>query len=502
MHTARKLPNLAAIGWLVVAAAASAGPIEVLYSTIPGDPTNAIPGTPGLTFKNLWRPYRSPNGKYWGMRANSDFFDGGSLLLYGRNKSATALAYYGTTIPGGQPGEFVTNVDHQLGIRNDGRVAFGVNTSFGSGPEPSPDEYILLWDPLGGMSVYLRETDQIPGFAPGVTYGPLIGETHLLEDGTVCFNTINAIGLPTSQNVLYLRGGTVVAQEGVTVPLGQALGGTQPWQFFDFDGYWHSADGSHYLLQGDLAGATNRDNVVVVDNHVVIQEGQQIFPFVSAVAGDSSGLRAVYMAPGGDWFCRGGNSDGQDWVVRNGAVVAATHAPIYTGAVEQFDDAVPNTEGFFMQAGNDVGDYVVGGYTNNASLSLNSVVVLNRTSVVAREGDRVDLNGNCLADDDAFISVFQPDQACLTNGRGLYFNAELRNGAGVSLGKALLRICLGTTAGDLDCNGTVDADDAAELVRLLLGQTTDCATALRGDVNGDTRLDGTDVQAFVDVEIP
>ncbi len=490
------LRPIAAAAALMATAAFAAEPVQVIITTITGHPTAVVPGAPTRTFKNFWRPYGSPDGKRWAMKANSEFFSSGEMLVVGQGLTATSPILYQMPMPvGGQPGEFITNVDEQVGIRNDGSFVTGVNTSFGSGPEPSPDEYILFWDGAA-WNVALRETDPVPGF-PGSIHGAICSEAHILNDGRIAYNTISSPSFPTDSNTMMLLGNTIVAREGVTVPVGQALGGTQPWDFFDFNAYWHSADGSKYVIAGDLRGSTNGDNVVVVNNQVVIQEGQLMFPFVSPVAVSPSGLGRVFMASTGDWFFRGLNSDGRDWVVRNGAVIAATDSPITPGATELFDDPIPATLCFFMQAGDNTGNFVVGGVTNNPNTQQNAVVVRNGQTVVVRKGDPVDLNNNCQNDDDAFLEVFADDQTFLANGTTVYFNANIRNGAGTVLGKGYMRKCLSTVVGDLDCDGQRTAGDIAVFVDILLGMPTPCQTRNRADFNGDSQVDGRDIESFV-----
>jgi hypothetical protein len=182
--------------------------------------------------------------------------------------------------------------------------------------------------------------------------------------------------------------------------------------------------------------------------------------------------------------------------VRNGQVIAATDMPITPGNTEWFDDPVPSTLCFFMQAGDNSGNFIVGGVTNNANTNINAVVVLNGQTVVLREGDRVDLDGNCLPDDDAFLDVFTEDQCFLANGPTVYFNANIRNGAATVLGKAMMRRCLSTRTGDLDCDGRCNAADTDIFVNILLDGTATCAQRQRADLNGDSHIDGADLAPF------
>ncbi|HEY6563141.1 MAG TPA: hypothetical protein VIY86_01470, partial [Pirellulaceae bacterium] len=162
--------------------------------------------------------------------------------------------------------------------------------------------------------------------------------------------------------------------------------------------------------------------------------------FVSPIA--TGGVAESLLTPDGVWFARGPNADTIDWVVRNGAVLAATDQAVPGGmAGEMFDDAI-FTATFFGMTGNGVGDYVYGGVTNAADLNANAVLVFNNTSVLLREGDAVDLNGNGLADDNVFLSVFNNEDAFLTNDLRYHFTADLRDGAGTALGQAFMTLTI------------------------------------------------------------
>jgi hypothetical protein len=78
--------------------------------------------------------------------------------------------------------------------------------------------------------------------------------------------------------------------------------------------------------------------------------------------------------------------------------------------------------------------------TDNISPGANEVVVWNGT-VVAREGDPVDVDGNGLFDDGAFfgrgnntLPAFQANDFMLTDSNELYFIGSLNDGAGNDLG--------------------------------------------------------------------
>jgi hypothetical protein len=247
------------------------------------------------------------------------------------------------------------------------------------------------------------------------------------------------LGVPTTQDEVLMLGATLLGREGVTVPTGQL--GSETWENFDLDDYWISADGAHWLAQGDLSGVTTGDDVVVVDGGVVVQESVVLPGSGFAEPVDAEGIVGVHMDTAGNWLVRGNNDvTEQDWVYRNGVVVAQRGGPIFTGATELWSDT-DFADCFFLNVGNQRGDFVVGGVTD-APTATNGVLVLNATRVIVREGDPVDLNGNGLPDDDAFFDTFGNDDAHLTRTGFLYVVATIRNGAGTRIGQGVMEIDL------------------------------------------------------------
>jgi hypothetical protein len=134
---------------------------------------------------------------------------------------------------------------------------------------------------------------------------------------------------------------------------------------------------------------------------------------------------------------RGNNVDANDWVLRNGAVVAQKGDAVPGGlAGETFDDTT-FADLFFSITANDNGDYVYGGVTSTAA-NANAVLVFNDQFVFLREGDGIDIDGNGLADDNAFISVFNNDDAILTNDLRYFLTVDAVDGAGTALGQVFM----------------------------------------------------------------
>ncbi len=427
--------------------AGSAFPVAVIHTNLPGHPTAAVPGHPGIEFgpgtgtTHFDRPFGSPNGN-WILSADTTYptTEDEVILVNG-----VVVGREGTPAPWTGGAESFGLIDTKLGINDAGEWVFTTNTD---GPATS-DDYVVLFSG-GTFTAAAQEGQAIPALPPA-TYDDLLDGAVITSGGTVGLRADGIDGgPPTAQDEILALGATLLAQEGVTVPAGQL--GAEPWENFDVDDLFVSADGLHWLANGDLTGATTTDDVTVVDGAVVVQEGV-ILPgsgFPDPV--DASGIVGVWMAPNGDWFARGNNDvSEQDWVLRNGVVVATLGAPIFTGASEVWTDA-EFADCFFFHVGNSLGNYVLGGVSDGPTAS-NGVLVLDGTVEVVREGDLVDLNGNGLPDDDAFFNTFGNDDGVLTDTGLLYFTATIKNGAGTVIGQGFFVADLSSLIGgcELTC---------------------------------------------------
>lgn len=477
-----------------ISAAASAGTtLRAIYTAIPGHPTAQVPGLPGDEFGLFERPYRSETGEKWILRARTGtFIADENVIMVGEGGAGDLVAYEGQTAPWA-PSEVISTLDIQCGINAAGQFVFGSNTN--NGPNDA-DEYLITGQ-LGSsaLTVALRQDDEVPGF-PGVTHGDLIDDEQILADGSIAYRTINAVGLASDEDTLLIVGDTVIVQEGITIPAGQLFAFMEPWDAFDFQGFYVSADGSDVLIDGDVEGDTIRDEMLVYNGTVVLQESGVISGFVNPIAGGFTGIRESSMMSNGDWFSRGTNSGGgQDWVVRNSLPVAATGLAIHAGTTEAFADGDTfNT--FLAMAGNNLGDYVIACFTDNADPDRNTVLLLNRTEVIMREGDPVDVDSNGAYDDDAFLAGFHEDQMFMTDNGSVYFIGFLRDGSGADLGEAFLRLipdCPGDTNGDL----MVDIDD---LNTMLANWQTDVGVGSPLDLaNNDGLIDIDDLNIVLSV---
>ncbi|MEL6432031.1 MAG: hypothetical protein AAFR54_22895 [Planctomycetota bacterium] len=443
-------------------------PPRALLSNVPGAPTSLVPGLGGVSFQpgasvtHFDRVYAHPSG-HWAITAFADLpssrdecliVDGALVLQEGSPAPWTAGADCGT-------------IDQRVGVNSSGDFVLATNVS-----GTVDDDYVA--GRIGGTwTTFAQEGGAVPGLA-GATLDDTIDSPLLLDDGRAGYaaDGIDGLGSTSIDDVLVL-GGALLLQEGVTAPAGQAGGASRAIENFDLGDFWASGDGTSWLVQGDLEGSSSSDDVVVVDGAIVLQEGEPVAGsgFVDPIA--SSGIHGVSMTPDGTWFARGENAGGgADWVVRSGALVASTGAPVFAGSAEVWDDAdVEDT--FTGAAGNGLGDYVVAGATLRADGSASAVVAINGAGVVARTGDPVDVDGNGLLDDGLFLHAFGTGDLALTDDLRVLAVVTLGDASGSPVAQALVeldargpvwtRFCeagansTGAT-GSLNARGTAGAD--------------------------------------------
>jgi hypothetical protein len=470
------------------AAAASPQTTQVIYSEIAADPTSAVPagaGVPaGARFESFDRPYRSPDGLRWIISAETNLAAAESeIIIVGGGMAGATVVREGTAFGTPTLGELVGLIRRNMGVADDGNFAFGTNTD-----GVAADEYVVLFDGVAFGAAAL-EGMPVPGI-PGEVLGSTLDAVHILNDGTTAgYRAPATVGaLPTTMDDFLILGAAISAQAGVGAPSDQAGGAAETWESFDADDFYTSAAGTVSIAQGDLTGPTTGDDVIVVNDRVVLQEGSTVPG--SSLTSPISTLTEISMDSSGDWYCRGSDDDLQDWVVRSGDVVALRGEPIVLGSTELFSDA-PFAATFFWHAGNNNGDYVVGGTTSSTDVEGDAVLVMNGTTVLARQGDPVDLDGNGVYDDDVFIDVFNNDDGFLTDDGLLYFTADTYDSALVGLGQMLLVLdvddhpaCPGDVA-PVPADGIVGFDDLLVLLAAWGPCPAPCETSCPGDIDGD-----------------
>lgn len=495
--------------------------VRVVMSTVAGSVSSVIadPALGGARFvsnasASVGRVYVSPSGAHAAFlartTAGTEFSNDGMFSLdqagvirliaregVTRVTETIALRGVGSAMP----------IQPAIGVGDDGSVVF-------AGVDASELGFAAAWQ--GGVfSVLARQNASVGALGAGVTFAR--GTFACQVDGMgrrVLLARLAGTGVDGTNDTIVLRDGSeVLTRSGFTVPFDQEGGtqatvraiphaGSDALQVVGVD-----ASGARMLYRGLLALAdAGKDEVLVVDNAVVVQEG-----VVLAGSGFGSPVRGSVATArfGGDgsWLAMGSNQDesavGSHWVVREGRVMARRGEAISACASERW--ARGATDGPFVAvAGNARGDVAIAGYTDEADAVRAMVLVLNGSWVVARAGDALDLDSNGLFDDGAFIEQFKVDHLELgdrvaTVGVTVSSPSTADCGATrVRVGEAILRVALpcaadvddGTFTGTRDEGVTVDdlvyyldifaqglpgadVDDGSQTGRLDCGVTVD-----------------------------
>lgn len=433
-----------AVAALALASAAWSQTLEVLYCEIPTSPKSIVPGALNLAgaptvtnFRSIETIIVSPDASTWVMTGRTQQ---GSLeeiiMLKGAGVSGTMFLQEGQPVPGGASGELIEFFGSGLGRFNSAnRFAMTLRAR---GGVASVFQKVMLWNgatwsipaQMGGL--YTGLVDLLPNPSGDETIGNSIGSVHLLDDGRIGAQDSTIGGIHTSKRpAIFYDLGMFHQTNQTSVTTFNGLG-TAQWNTIDANSFYTTPDGAHWIASGRIAGPTD---VLVYDGRVVVEAGQ-------LVPGSALTCGAIFdqqIATNGDWFARGRDNSGTsstapDWAVRNGVLIAKT------------GDAISGTENlgdtFFGFHGNAAGDWVLMANTNEPNPALNEVLIWNGT-VIAREGDPVDVDGNGLFDDGAFLGRGNPALACfqandlqLSNANVLHFIASLNDGAGVDLGSA------------------------------------------------------------------
>jgi hypothetical protein len=457
----------AALGAVLAAGAPGAGPIEVIFTEVPGHPTAVVPGAvdldgnPVLTeFKAIELLSVAPDGSQWIITARNYLGDElETMVLLGAGTAGAVLVQEGRPVVNGAPGELYDFFGSgRARFDAAGRYTFTARARGGDAATAHKGHYydgaqLLLvrrqGDPISGL------IDLPPNPSGDELFGNSFGSMHPLADGTIGYQDSTIQNLHSSRrpalmydDVAFLQSGVSRVDEGV-------------WDSFDANRFHTTPDGAHWMAQGDDEGATATDAILVVDGLVVLREGSPAAPAGPTV----TAIFNAEMLRTGDWLARGDDPADDDWLVRNGELLAATGQGIGAGPEAWADVLVAG-------GGNCKGDWIVAGRTSSADPEADEVLVLNGAEVLVREGDPVDLDGDGLFDDDAFIgrgdaalSAFQPDDAFITDDMIVYFLAPLRDAEGNDLGgfgsggDALLRIRSRLCPEDFDGDDEVGFSD-------------------------------------------
>lgn len=419
-----------------------------IYSTVTGQANSNVPGIAGLRFSSFDRPQGSQSGINWIMLARTDSGSTANDALYLTGAGALGAVRVREGVTEIEPGRTAENMsDRRVSILDDGRYGLSLNLT-----GATTDDQVGVLGNGPGLSVEFREGQPIAGIG-GTFWGSAFGDTTIDTTGKLAVRATSLGGLPATANaaVLLKNGDISAAQRGFTIPSGGVS--AQTINTFAFGSVYTSADASSVLYKADLNGPTATNQILAVNNAIRIQEGVALSGLPSTV----SNIISENMTANGDWFARGENLDDQAWIVRNGVTIATSGAVVPGGLPGESWSNVPwnvaNGNTFGLHTGNSLGDFIIGGFTNTADTTRQYAIVLNNSTVVLREGDAVDLNGDGLLNDDAFYDVTGLTGASLdnkvsnfflTDDLWLYGIIDLRNSAGADIGEAFVRFQIPT----------------------------------------------------------
>lgn len=426
----------------------------VLLSNLPGTPSAAVPGLPGVEFEpgldtnHFDRIYGHPNG-HWVMTALADLPSARDECLI---VNGEVVIQEGMPAPWTGGAENCGTIDTKCSINAMGDVAFATNTS-----GTMADDYVATR--IGGVWGYgAREGDALPGGSGAVLSGT-IDSSVILDSGAVGYAADKLTGTATADvdDDSLVLDSEVLLRMGVTIPGAQLAGNGEAIESFDLSDFWVSGDGMNWVVQGDLEGSTSADDVVIVNGDVVLQEGSVLPGTGFSEPVDVNGIKGVSMDAAGHWYARGDN-DGteQDWVVRDGELLAASGGPITLTGTEEWSDA-QFAACFLGHVGNGRGDYVIAGMTDNPDTARDAVIFFNSSQEVARESDPVDLDGNGILDDGVFIDSFGDDDLFLNDNRELFAVVTLKDIAGERIGQALVRFEIRPEIGERYCDAHLNS---------------------------------------------
>ena len=479
---------------------------QVLLSDIASSGTSFLPASGAFAGANIppsaesfSRPFFSPNGQHYIVSVDTDLATTQDrVLIVGTTNPFTSQVVVQEGVTELTPGETFGEFDYGMGINDSGQYVFSATTSAAA----TTNDVIVRG--LGiVLTIVAREGDAATAIGGGVTYSGANSAYAIRNNGqTSFFATLAGTGGTSNDTAVFDNDGAlVIGQEGTTIPgsASESYKTSFPQIISGNVGEGMSVNGVvSYTLAGLLNSATTNDDIFVFNGNVVLRESDTLPGFSDPIAV----IAYNNQSNNGDWLAYGTTTAGLafDWVVRNGAVVTKTGQPVVTGSNRLWDDGI-YSQTFFGYVANGVGDSVVAGTwigSNGAvSTASNALLALNGQSILVRENDPIDVNGNGLVDDDAYIGTFRDDRMFLSNDGWLYFNARIRTGAAACTvgladsNQAFLRIQIPQN-GACCCGATCSLTSAAACVgtnKSFAGTGTVCtpfsftAPCCRGDYN-------------------
>ena len=433
-------PSAAFSGNYTVQGPAAAFQTQAIYTKIPGHATARVPGArdpsgnPAITeFRQFNQLNVSRTGK-WAIRGFSQQTspDVKDFILTGAGTTGSVIIQRGFPFPGAVGSEvfdfdvggvyYNDQDDFALRIRAMGGVAANAQKVLKS---------------IGGViSVAFQQGDPYTGLEgpPGVAQSGLVGNsinsTHLLNNGMIGTHDNTVTGMTSSlwrpvlaynlqkfkqRNIDFVTGLGGIGTERIG-----GLTGLNGDQFFATPDHVPFTTTGTWITRGQI-DRTDNQNVVIVNGMVVLRQGQPM-PGNPGVVTDT--FTNVVLLSNGDWYVRGTQLGGGALAVRNGVVIAKTGDEIGNSGEHWIGTS------FSAFTGNNNGDWVIAGQTDNPDPARQYVIAVNGV-IVARQSDVVPLDVPVvIGRANAATNPWSPDNVYLTDGMVLYFLASIQDGQG------------------------------------------------------------------------
>jgi hypothetical protein len=432
--------------WTLSGLAAAQTP-EVIFCEIDTSPKSDVPGASVATkWKALEDFNVSHDGAFFALKGRTQNGTDDTFLLFG-NRALTTLAAIGEesqTIPGNAPLQFdFFDTGDPVSFDLAGNMALSFRSKGGA---TNTHEKIMWLDPgLTTYDIVMSQMDPLVGCSdsgtPGdETLGNSVGSVSGLQNGEIFFgvtpiNNCSSFFYPglfitdvanTQANKFLQSRADSIAHMG--------LNGTDPIDGFTQGDGTMTPDGLHWVMEAEVENeAAGSDRIFIVDGVVVLQE-----LFSSGVLTSTmDDIFQTRMVSNGDYITRGDDINADDFAYMNGAYVLETGSSIpFSGPqVGVVDDTISGV------ACNRLGDWVATcGLILDVPDTATDEVLLFNGEIVAREGDPVDVDGNGLFDDGAFIgrgnltsAAFAANDLYLTDDLYVYVILQLHDGAGNDL---------------------------------------------------------------------
>lgn len=426
---------------LTTATAFAAGGAKVIYSEIATSSTSSVPGAldaggnpVAAQFAAMFDLVVNHDGSQWVLRSTNNLgttLD--NMLILGSGNTGSVLFQDGQPVPN-TAGETFDFFDTVRPVTWDDANRMGLSFR-AKGGVTTDDEKLVIWDGTN-FNIVMKQNDPYFGLIDIPTnvtgdelVGNSIGSVQLLNSGLLSLVNTPITNCSSFRYPALMHTNTAFRQSGVS-----AIGGSEIWDSFVLDGAGGTPDGLHWYAEGDTENTnTATDAIFVVDDNIILQEGSLI-PGTAMIYADVFHAR---MLNDGQYYVRGDDSVDNDFALRGDGLIVKTGDPITPGNTELWGVSFSNF------SGNHQGDWILVGSTNSANTQADNVMVYNGGSILCREGDPVDVDGNGLFDDNAFINSFSPDDTHLTDSGDVFFIAGLRDtisGTTSNLGDSMIRI--------------------------------------------------------------